>query len=37
MKGAMMNYEGFSIGHFLIMIPLFLLPYLIYKIGPGRG
>jgi hypothetical protein len=31
MKGAVMNYEGIGAAHFLIMIPLFLIPYLIYK------
>ena len=29
-KGAVMNYEGIGAGHFLIMIPLILLPYLFY-------
>ena len=29
-KGAMMNYEGIGAEHFLIMIPLILLPYLLY-------
>lgn len=29
-KGALMNYEGIGAAHFLIMIPLILLPYLLY-------
>ncbi len=29
-KGALLNYEGIGAAHFLIMIPLILLPYLLY-------
>lgn len=36
-KGAMMNYEGIGAGHFLIIIPVFLIPYLIYKLGDLAG
>lgn len=37
MKGAVMNYEGIGAAHFLIMIPLFLIPYLIYKVFAIAG
>ena len=29
-KGAMMNYEGISVAHFIIMLPLWGMPFLIY-------
>jgi hypothetical protein len=32
-KGASMNYEGFSASHYLLIIPVFALPMLIYLVG----
>jgi hypothetical protein len=29
-KGAMFNYEGIGIAQFLMMIPIFLGPYIVY-------
>ena len=32
-KGAMMNYEGISAAHFLLLLPVWGIPYLIYLTG----
>ncbi len=36
-KGAMMNYEGISAAHFLIIIPIFFIPFGIYLIFNALG
>lgn len=36
-KGAMMNYEGISIAHFFILLPLWGIPYLLYLVFQFLG
>ena len=36
-KGSMMNYEGIGASHFLILIPVWLIPYAIWKVADLLG